>query len=141
MTEKRTITLTQKEFEQLVYDEVQKERHILFDMCLEDYFLLPLARERKQKGKTYITMSKEAWNKHLEQLGTTIGDLMLARKTIQVMEPVYKEYHSKYEEKHAFDFDDYMKMVNATYNAEEFERVRDMFEEEFYKQFDDEPER
>lgn len=139
--EKRTITMTQREFEQFIYEEVQKERHILFDMRFEDYFLLPLSTEWRRKGKIYISMSKDAWEKHLEQLSTTMGDLMMARKAIKMMEPVYREYREAYEKEHGFDFDDYMKMINVSYNTEEFERVRDMFEEEFYKQFDDKPER
>jgi len=141
MNEKHTIILTQKEFEQFVYDEIQKQRHILFDIRLEDYFLLPQITERRCKGGVCVSMSKEDWNKHLERLTTTIDDLMVARETIQIMEPVYKAYHKQYESEHAFDLDEHINLVNATYNAEEFERVRDMFEEEFYKQFDDEPER
>jgi len=35
----------------------------------------------------------------------------------------------------------HVNLINAAYNAEKFERVRDMFEKEFYKQFDDGPEK
>lgn len=140
MKEKQ-ITVTQDELERIVYEEIQKERKILFDLCLEDYFLLPIITEQKRKGKVYIYMSKSAWTDFLEQISKSLGDLEIAREIIGIMEPVYTEYHKTYEENHSLNFDDYMRASIAAYDADEFEHVRDMFEEEYYKRLNDEEER
>lgn len=133
---KKNITLTQEEFDQFVYEAVQKERHILFDMVLEDYALLPFYKEYKYKRRKRITMTKEAWERHLDLLGQTLGDLTLARETIKTMEPVYNEYYEAYKEKHSFDLAEYMQHINFAYDSEEFERVRDKIEEAYYSQLD-----
>lgn len=138
---KKNITLTQSEFDELIYEAVQKERHMLFDMVLEDYALLPVYKERLYKGKKRITMTKEAWNRHLELLGQTLGDLTIARETIKIMEPVYKEFYDEYKEKHSFDLMDYMQQINFTYDSDEFERVRDKIEDTYYNRIDNDIER
>lgn len=138
---KKNITLTQSEFDELIYEAVQKERHILFDMVLEDFALLPIYKERLYKGKKRITMTKEAWNRHLELLGQTLGDLTIAREKIKIMEPVYNEYYEAYKEKHSFELTEYMQHINFAYDSEEFERVRDKIEDMYYKRLDDELER
>lgn len=138
---KKNITLTQDEFEQLIYEAVQKERHILFDMVLEDYALLPLYKEYKYKRKKRITMTKEAWERHLDLLGQTLGDLTLARETIEAMKPVYTEYYEAYKEKHSFDLTEYMQHINFTYDSDEFERVRDKIEDTYYNRIDNDIER
>lgn len=136
----KLITITQKELEQIVYEEVQKERKILFDIHMEDYFLLPIYKEKKYRGRSSITMSKMAWETHLEQLAQLFGELELTRHAVEAMEPVYKEYHELYEKEHTYKmtFDDYIKMVNFSYSADELERVRDKVEEMYYKSLDDE---
>lgn len=135
---KKNITLTQSEFDELIYEAVQKERHILFDMVLEDYALLPVYKERLYKGKKRITMTKNAWEKHLGLLGQTLGDLTLARETIEAMKPVYKEYYNAYKEKHRFDLGGYIQYINFAYDSDEFNRVRDKIEDTYYNQLDDE---
>ncbi|MCD8224464.1 MAG: hypothetical protein LUC99_06410 [Clostridiales bacterium] len=139
---KKYITIDREALEKLVYDEVQKERHILFDVRAEDYFLIPCTIEKRYKGKKVIVITKEAWERHMEQLSVTLGDLTTARDLIERMKAVYEEYHEEYESKHGFDFDEYIKMSTASYDAEEFERVRERFEEEYDKHlFDDDWER
>ena len=44
------ITVSYKELEQIVLEEVMKTQHILFDMCLEDYVLLPEIKENRKYG-------------------------------------------------------------------------------------------
>lgn len=134
--EKDSITVTQKELEKVVYEEIQKERRILFDMRLEDYFLLPVLTEKKRRGKSYISMPRSAWEEFLEQVCRTLDDLETAREIIGWMEPVYREYHMDYEDSHSFNFDNYVRTATASYDADEFERVRGMFEEAFEKNYD-----
>lgn len=59
-------------------------------------------------------------------------------KFVEYMEPVYVEFHSEYEKAHNLSFDEYMKMVITSYDADEFERVRERFESDFYKEIDGE---
>lgn len=134
----QSITVTQDELERIVYEEILKERHILYDMHLEDYFLFPEVTEYAKKGKTYISMSKEAWEKHRKDVSHFLDDITLMRELVKMMEPVYREYYADYEAAHDFNFDDYMRMIVTSYDADEFERVRDMFEEDYFKQLDEE---
>lgn len=135
MKEKQ-ITVTQDELEKIVYEELQKERSMFFALCAENYFLLPIVKEKSHKGKYEVITSKEEWGKHLERLAQTFGDLELARETIKIMSPIYQEYREVYEKEHSFSFDDYIRIVNTAYDFEEFERVRDRFEEENYLQIE-----
>ena len=48
MREKQ-IMVSQEELEQVVFEETMKQQHMLFDLCLEDYVLLPEIRENKRK--------------------------------------------------------------------------------------------
>lgn len=131
------ITVTQEELEDIVYEEVQKTRHMLFQLCLEDYFFLPHTKTEKHKGKNNIIISHDEWQSHLQKLSETLGDLQLARQTIELMEPVYNAYHDLYEQEHIFNLNNYINNIYVSYSAEEFERIKDKFEEKFYKNFDD----
>ncbi len=59
---------------------------------------------------------------------------MDAREILEITEPFYKKYHTFHEQdikqEYPFaSFDEYIKMVDAEYTSEEFERVREEFEE------------
>ena len=132
------ITVSHEELEQIVFEEVMKTQHILFDMCLEDYVLLPEIKENKRKGQ--IMISKQEWEKFLERIDMGFNELERARQLIGNMEPVYLKYRDEYARSHEFNLDHYAKMVTVDYSAEEFERVRDQFEDEFYKKLNNEEE-
>lgn len=136
MKEKQLI-VTKSELESIVYEEVQKERHMLFDLCLEDYALLPLHTYGKRRGKQVVTVPLDGWENLLEQYSQVLGDLMIAREIIKKIKPVYDEYQKTYEKEHGFELYEYIKMVNTLYDSDEFERVRDQFEEEYNRQLDE----
>lgn len=137
MNEDNILMIDRDRFEEFTYNEVQKMRHILFDLCCEDYILMPRTERIKQNGKDYIKMSKEDWETYTDDVSIALGDLMTARDLIKTMKPVFDEYREEYEKAHDFTFDDYIKMCEVSYDADEFERVRDRFEEEYFKDISD----
>ena len=137
MNEDKFLMIDRDRFEEFTYNEVQKMRHILFDLCCEDYILMPRTERIRQNGKEYIKMSKEDWDTYIDDVSIALGDLMTARDLIKTMKPVFDEYREEYEKAHDFTFDDYIKMCEISYDADEFERVRDRFEEEYFKDISD----
>lgn len=139
--ENEQILIDRSELDNILYQEVLQWRHMFFDLCLEDY-APPLTIERtKRKGKSLVMMDAEEWEKYDNWVGECLGDLMTARAIIEHIKPVFDEYHEAYEEKHSFNFDSYIKSQVASYDAEDFERIRDKFEDEYFKDIDEEPER
>lgn len=136
--EQEQLIITREELEDIVYEEVMKEQHILFDMRLEDYVLLPKTREIKRKSQ--IAMTKSEWEKFLERLDMGFNELEKARKLIRDMEPVYVKYREEYAKSQEFNLDHYAKMVTVAYSAEEFERVRERFDDEFYRNLNNDDE-
>ena len=126
-----------KEIEFRAYREVQRMRRILFDLCLEDYIREPEIVKTKWKGKEVILMSLDEWKTYQTQVSEVLGDLFEAREIIQTMKPVFGEYAAEYEAKHNISFDDYMNLAAVSYDADEFERVREQFENEYYKEIDE----
>ena len=53
---------------------------------------------------------------------------------------VFDEYREEYEKAHDFTFDDYIKMCEVSYDADEFERVKERFEEEYFKDLSEDDE-
>lgn len=137
MNEDKFLMIDRDRFEEFTYNEVQKMRHILFDLYCEDYILMPRTERIRQNGKEYIKMSKEDWDTYIDDVSIALGDLMTARDLIKTMKPVFDEYREEYEKAHDFTFDDYIKMCEVSYDADEFERVRDRFEEEYFKDISD----
>ena len=127
-----------KEIEFRAYREVQRMRRILFDLCLEDYIREPEIVKTKWKGKEVILMSLDEWKTYQTQVSEALGDLFEAREIIQTMRPVFDEYASEYEAKHNISFDEYMNLAAVSYDADEFERVREQFENEYYSHSEDE---
>lgn len=137
MNEDNILMIDRDSFEEFTYNEVQKMRHILFDLCCEDYILMPRTERIRHNGKDYIKMSKEDWETYIDDVSIALGDLMTARDLIKTMKPVFDEYREEYEKAHDFTFNDYIKMCEVSYDADEFERVRDRFEEEYFKDISD----
>lgn len=137
MNDNEIITINREDFEQFAFEEVQKMRHILFDLCCEDYILMPSTEALREKGKDYIKMPLNDWKTYTDDVSVALGDLMTARDLIKAMKPVFDEYREEYEKAHDFTFDDYIKMCTASYDADEFERVRERFEEEYFKDISD----
>ena len=140
----KLITVTRDELEQIILEETLKERHILFDIGIEDYYEVPPVRESKLYRNSVI-ISKTKWKKFLRWIEDMIIDFEQARNIIKVMEPVFREYHVQYEQEHlkaeaeqatSMDFDQYIKMAAASYDSDEFERTRELFEDTFSDSLD-----
>lgn len=139
MPEKNTFLVDKDKFEALVYEEVQKMRHMFLDLCVEDYLLMPKHIKKGNSGRNAIVkIPLEEWNQYNDMVSQCLGDLYTIRKILEYMEPVYAEFHTAYEEAHNISFDEHMKMVITSYDADEFERVRERFENDFYKDIDTE---
>ncbi len=133
------ILVDKDKFDALVYDEVQKMRHILFDINMDNYTLLPVHIEKGiSHGKPIVKIPVDEWEKYNEIIFQCIDDGNDAREMLKIMRPVYVEYHEAYEKAHTISFDERMKMIITSYDSDEFERVRDRFEDEFYKDTEDE---
>lgn len=135
---KTDITIEDKELQELVYQKVLAMRRMLFDLCTEDYPYMPKVISKWRRGKKVVIISENEWNRYNEDIATSMGDLMTAREMIAKMEPVYREFHKEYEQKHQISFDEYMQQMIVDYDADEFEQVRERFEDEYYKQLEDE---
>ena len=134
-----TVLIDKDKLESLAYEEVQKMRHIILDLCLEDYLLMPKhIKKGTDKGTAIVKIPLEEWNQYNDKIAECLGDLYTIRKILEYMEPVYIEFHAAYEKAHNLSFDEYMKMVITSYDAEEFERVRERFENDFFKDIDGE---
>lgn len=140
MTEDNMI-LDREQFETVVFNEVQKMRHILFDLCCDDSIHMPDMRETRRQGKDFIEIPREEWERYENEVSEALGDLITARDLIKAMKPVFREYHEEYEQKHNICFDDYISFIVSEYDTDEFERVRERFEEERYQLFEDSEER
>ncbi|NBH71101.1 hypothetical protein D3Z51_03470 [Clostridiaceae bacterium] len=136
--ENNKITINKDNFKKWAYHEILHQQRILFDLCLDDYLLMPAKIHAKHKGKPVVIISLNDWKEFEESLSITFGDLSLARDLIKQMQPVFDEYYEEYEQKHKFNFDEYQKAQLLSYDSDEFEKVRDIFEKEYYKKLDDE---
>lgn len=136
--ENNKITINKDDFKKWAYHEILLQQRILFDLCLDDYLLMPAKTHTKYKGKSVVIISLNDWNEFEESLSNTLGDLSLARDLIKQMQPVFDEYYMEYEQKHRFNFDDYQKSQLLSYDSDEFEKVRDIFEKEYYQKLDNE---
>ena len=140
MNDDNILIIDKNEFKEFTYNEVQKMRHILFDLCCEDYILMPRTEAFRQNGKDYIKMTLNDWKTYTDNVSVALGDLMTARDIIKVMKPIFDEYREEYEKAHDFTFDDYIKMCTVSYDSDEFERVRERFEEEYFKDISEDDE-
>lgn len=131
--ENEQILIDRSELDNILYDEVLKWRHMFFDLCLEDYAPPLTIKRTKRKGKSLVVIDAEEWGKYDNWVGECLGDLMTARAIIEQIKPVFNEYREEYEKKHSFNFDNYIKSQVASYDADDFERVRDKFEDEYFK--------
>lgn len=145
MKEKQ-ITITQSELDAIVQQELQKKRRILFDLCFENYGTNLVFVEKKFLWKRFIIINKKEWDKLWKQFSKVSEDLMDAREILEITEPFYKKYRACHEQEQRPEqpfksFDEYIDMINTEYTSAEFERVREQFEDEYYKQFEDQTER
>ncbi len=130
-------------FEDIVRQEVLRLRRIYFDMECEDYAPRCRVERIRRKGKQVAIIDADEWSRFDEWVSECLGDLMTAREIIDLMQPVYDEFYREYQSNHNISFDDYTMVQLASYDADDFERVRDKFEDEYFKDLEDdeEPER
>ena len=88
MNDDNILMIDKNEFKEFTYNEVQKMRHILFDLCCEDYILMPSTEALREKGKDYIKMPLNDWKTYTDDVSVALGDLMTARDLIKAMKPV-----------------------------------------------------
>ena len=131
---KTEIVIKDQELQELIYQKVSAMRRMLFDLRTEDYPYMPKTISKRRRGKKIVIMLEDEWNLYNEYVAVSMGDLETARELIKKMEPVYREFHEEYERRHNLSFDEYMQQIIVDYNAEEFERVKERFEEEYYNQ-------
>ena len=131
---KTEIVIEDQELQELIYQKVSAMRRMLFDLRTEDYPYMPKTISKRRRGKKIVIMLEDEWNLYNEYVAVSMGDLETARELIKKMEPVYREFHEEYERRHNLSFDEYMQQIIVDYNAEEFERVKERFEEEYYNQ-------
>lgn len=139
MREKQ-ITITQEELDALVQKEFDKKRRMLFDMGFEGYEPDLHYKVRNFLGKRFITIDGTSWDRLQKRLTKLSDDLIDAREILEITEPFYKRYRVFHEEDVKRDypfhsFDEYIRMIEAEYTSDEFERVREQFEKEY--QIDD----
>jgi hypothetical protein len=118
-------------FEDVVRQEVLRLRRMYFDIGCEDYAPKCRVERTRRKGKQVAIIDADEWNQFDEWVSECLGDLMTAREVIDLMQPVYDEFYGEYQSKHNINFDDYMAVQLASYDTDEFERIRDRFEDEY----------
>lgn len=130
-------------FEDVVRQEVLRMRRMYFDICCEDYAPRCRVERSRRNGKQVVIIDADEWNQFDTWVSECLGDLMTAREIIDLMQPVYDEFYREYQSKHKINFDDYTVVQLTLYDADEFEKVRDRFEDEYFKDLkdDEEPER
>ena len=62
------IMINKDDFEEFTFNEVQKMRHILFNICCEDYILMPRTEALREKGKDYIKMPLNDWKTYTDDV-------------------------------------------------------------------------
>lgn len=120
-------------FEDVVRQEVLRLRRMYFDICCEDYAPRCRVERTRRKGKQVAIIDADEWSRFDEWVGECLGDLMTAREIISKMKPVFDEYYTEYQNNHNCNFENSMTVQLASYDADDFERVRDKFEDEYFK--------
>ncbi|MCC8027032.1 MAG: hypothetical protein LIP16_17250 [Clostridium sp.] len=120
-------------FEDIVRQEVLKMRRMYFDLENESYPLSLDVKRAKWKRKNVVMIDVDEWDAYEEWVNLCLGDLAQARDTISCLQAVYDEYHDEYEQNHNIKLDELIGMQLASCDADEFERVRDRFEDEHYR--------
>ena len=115
----------------------------MYDIHLENYAVLPEVHEEVRHKREYAVIESNDWNLFLDSLERVFFELDIARDIVSKLKPVYDKYKDAYMLENDFDMDTYMQAVSTDYDADEFERVKDMFEEEYTNrlQIEDEPTR
>ena len=133
--------ITQHELEQIMHEQLLKQIHIMYDIHLENYAVLPEVHEEVRHKREYAVIESNDWNLFLDSLERVFFELDIARDIVSKLKPVYDKYKDAYMLENDFDMD--MQAVSTDYDADEFERVKDMFEEEYTNrlQIEDEPTR
>lgn len=136
------ITVTREELEEYILQEALKTRWILLHIEVEELISVPSVRESKL-FRDNVLLDKKEWERFLQQIEYVRTDFEHLRNVIRVMEPVYRAYHGQYELEQQengqkpipsdFDFDNYIKVTSTSYDADEFERMAERFEDKFTK--------
>lgn len=138
----KQIVIDKEKFHEMAYSEACTMRRMLFDLETEDYGRYPAHVEHKRRWWHEVAIIPwDEWKAYDEYVSDILGDLAYARDLVKLMEPVFVEFYEKYQDEHKFER--YLQNECAAYDAENFERVRDRFEEEYNRKMniDEEQER
>lgn len=140
--ENEQIIIDKDDLDRVMREGAYSWRRMIFDLGMEDYVPPLEVKRTKWRRKNVAIIDIREWDAYEEWICGCLEDLSQARDMIKAMQSVYDEYHGEYEEKHNIKLDDLICMQITSCDADEFERVRDRFEKEYFRDEDDEePER
>lgn len=127
--ENEQIIIDKKDLDHILREGAYSWRRMIFDFGMEDYAPLINVRRTKWKRKNVVIIDIAEWETYEQWVNDCLTDLSQARDIIDTMQAVYDEYHGEYEEKHNIKLDNLIQMQLVSCDADEFERVRDKFED------------
>lgn len=122
------------DLEIIVAQVLDEERKRIYDDWIYDgnivYPVCHIKKRTMYRKKTVVLMEQEAWENYQSEVKEILQALSYAHKQIEYFKQV------QYQET-KISFDDYIKKEVLDYDADDFEKVRNRFEE-VYKGIDDE---
>lgn len=128
---KKTINLTQAEFEQAIYEAVQAERKRAFEENKNIELDIPPI---KKLGLFHI-MKKYDWLKFEASLEYLVADISYACHRIEELEEKVRLYEQAYEESKKPTVDELIAEAKVTVAEENFQRTKENFETLFKKKY------
>lgn len=125
--ENEQIIIDKKDLDHILREGAYTWRRMLFDLEMENYAPLINVKRTKWKRKNVAIIDITEWDAYEQWVNDCLADLSEARDLIKTMQAVYDEYHDDYEKKHNVQLDDLIRMQLVSCDAEEFERVRDKY--------------
>lgn len=120
------------DLETIVAQVLDDERKRIYEGWIYDGdIVLPVCHIKRSlyRGKPVVLMEQEAWDNYQSEVKEILQALLYAHKQIEYFKQV------QYQET-KIPFDDYIKKEVLDYDADDFEKVRDRFDET-YKGIDD----
>lgn len=112
------------------YLETQRKLLYMLHMEKEEISLHPTRKKIPFKGEIVI-LSAEEWDDLETAYQERLSDLVECQKIIEQLEEIQEKYYK------LTNFDNFIKVNSSAYDVDDFEKIRDRFEDEFCE---DEPE-
>lgn len=123
------ILIDKKDLDRILREGAYKWRRMFFDLEMENYAPLINVKQTKWKRKNVVIIGITEWEEYERWVYDCLADLSDARDLIKAMQAVYDEFHDEYEKKHNIKLGDLIRMQLVSCDAEEFERIRDKFDD------------